>query len=118
MGCNRMLTVNNVSNNTGNNHIKRKAVCLQPLLLISQQRQQLQHPRKWMHLSHERLILILQRLIVLLIIIGYVGPCKRENGIQIMVHAGWVDPDTPEQYYTTQPLTSDDHREYQLVCIN
>ena len=32
-----------------------------------------------------------------------------------MVQASWIDPDTPEQYHTTQPLTPDDQREFQLV---
>ena len=32
-----------------------------------------------------------------------------------VVQAGWIDPDTPEQHYTTQPLTTGDQREFQLV---
>ena len=32
-----------------------------------------------------------------------------------VVQAGWIDPDTPEQHYTTHPLTTGDQREFQLV---
>jgi hypothetical protein len=32
-----------------------------------------------------------------------------------VVQASWIDPDTPEQYYTTKPLTTGDQREFQLV---
>jgi hypothetical protein len=33
----------------------------------------------------------------------------------LRVQGDWIDPDTPQQYYSTQPLTSGDHRNYRLV---
>ena len=35
--------------------------------------------------------------------------------VMVVVQADWIDPDTPEQYYSTQPLTTGDEREFQLV---
>jgi hypothetical protein len=29
---------------------------------------------------------------------------------------GWVDPDTPNHYHTTEPLSAGDKREFRLVC--
>jgi hypothetical protein len=33
----------------------------------------------------------------------------------LRVQADWIDPDTPNQYYSTQPLTFGDHRDFRLV---
>jgi hypothetical protein len=34
----------------------------------------------------------------------------------VTVQASWIDPDTPQQYHTTQPLTAGDLRDFRLVC--
>ena len=35
-----------------------------------------------------------------------------------LTDSGWVDPDTPEELYTTLPLAKGDEREFRLVCMN
>jgi hypothetical protein len=40
--------------------------------------------------------------------------CCQKMG-NCFARAGWIDPDTPQQYRTTEPLTKGDDREFQLV---
>jgi hypothetical protein len=37
--------------------------------------------------------------------------------LSIHVDGSWVDPDTPLQYHSTDPLSPLDHRQYELVCL-
>jgi hypothetical protein len=65
----------------------------------------------------------IRMLLCIIIMINYVDLLNQSKIFSttttiMMVHAGWVDPDTPEQYSTTKPFsTHDDPREFQLVCI-
>jgi len=35
----------------------------------------------------------------------------------ILCHAGWIDPDTPEEYLTVSSNFAEDSREYELVRL-
>jgi hypothetical protein len=75
--------------------------------LPHQQKQPFRHLSRGIWLRHKQFRTILQRMIGLFVV---------AYGSSItLVQAGWIDPDTPEQYHTTKPLTTDDHREFQLV---
>jgi hypothetical protein len=64
---------------------------------------------------------LLSRLFMVWVVMVTYNPSHRRHSILlptgcfVVVRAGWIDPDTPEQYYTTQPLTTGDQREFQLV---
>ena len=98
-----------------------------------QQQQRWWHPnirdnsinRSRIHLVHSGRwrMTLLSRLFIVWVVMATCGPIHhRRNpiflpmGVVLVVHAGWIDPDTPEQFHTTQPLTKGDQREFQLVC--
>jgi hypothetical protein len=80
-----------------------------------QQKQPFRHLSKGILLRHKQFRTILHRMIGLFVVAYGSQGYRNFTSTITLVQAGWIDPDTPEQYHTTQPLTADDNREFQLV---